>query len=92
MANDTGKTVKTGAAAGLIGMVIGAAAGAAAVALSDKKNRQKVQRATDRLQKEGKSKIEELKKMAQRYLNEAEHEVEKGQKQVEKRLPKPAQS
>ena len=89
MAND--KNVKTGAA-GLIGMVVGAAAGAVAVALSDKKNRARIQRAADRLQKEGKSKIDELKKLAEKYLRETEDEVEKEKNKAEKRLQKPAQS
>ena len=66
--------IGSSAAAGLIGAVIGAAAGAAAVVLSDDKNRLKVQKAADRLQKVGGKRLDELKKMAHKFLREAEEE------------------
>lgn len=74
----------TGATVGLIGAVIGAAAGAAAVVLSDDKNRLKVQKAADRLQKEGGKRLDELKEMAQKFLQE----TEKGKAAVQKKLSK----
>lgn len=82
------KNIGGAAVAGLIGAVIGAAAGAAAVTLSDEKNRKKVQKAADKLQKEGGEKLEELKRLAHKFLEDTEEEKAKTQK----KLPKVAQS
>ncbi len=93
MADDKKGNVGGEVAAGIIGAVIGAAVGAASIALADQKNRTKVQKAADRLQKEGKDKVEELKAMARKYLQEAEEEVDKEKSKTQKRLAaKPARS
>lgn len=86
MANN--QNVKTGAAAGLIGLVVGAAAGAAAIALSDEKNRKKVQAAAIKLQKEGGKTLEELKAMAHKFLEETEQEMEDTKKELQRNFQK----
>lgn len=85
------KNISSGTAA-LIGTVIGAAAGAAVIALSDKKTRKKVEDAATRLQKQGSKTLEDLKKMAKEFLEETEEEVEKEKVKTKKRLPKVAES
>lgn len=52
------------AAVGLAGIVIGAAAGAAAVALSDKENRKKLQKTVKDLKTEGSKRLDEWKATA----------------------------
>ncbi len=79
------------AAAGLIGAVIGAAVGAAAVALSDEGNRKKVQKAAEKLEKEGGGKLQELKAMARKFLEESEEQVEEAKEETQKKLPKAKQ-
>lgn len=78
--------------AALIGTVIGAAAGAAVIALSDKKTRKKVETAATRLQIKGSKTLDDLKKMAQKFLEETEEELEIEKVKTKKRLPKPAES
>lgn len=92
MSDDKKSNIGGEVAAGIIGAVIGAAVGAASIALSDKKNRVKVQKAADRLQKEGKSRIDELKAMAHKFLEETEQEMEDTKKRTPKKLPKIAES
>ena len=74
--SDTNKNVGGATAAGVIGAVIGAAAGAVAIALTDKKNREKVQKAANRLQKEGGKTLDDLKRMASKFLADTEKELE----------------
>ena len=51
-------------ATGVAGAIIGAAAAAAAIALSDEKNRKKVEQALEGLQKEGNKVLKEISKKA----------------------------
>ncbi len=51
-------------ATGVAGAIIGAAAAAAAIALSDEKNRKKVEKVLEGLQKEGNKVLKEISKKA----------------------------
>ena len=51
-------------ATGVAGAIIGAAAAAAAIALSDEKNRKKVERVLEGLQKDGNKVLKEISKRA----------------------------
>lgn len=58
--------------AGLLGVAVGVAAGAATVMFSDKKNRDKAVKKAKELQKQAAGTVEDLQKKAQTLLDKAE--------------------
>ncbi|MDO8452796.1 MAG: hypothetical protein Q7S79_03535 [bacterium] len=71
------------AAAGLVGAIIGVAAGAAAVALSDEKNRKKLGKTVKNLTAEGTKTVNELKGTINEWRDSAEEKVEDAKTQLE---------
>lgn len=90
MANDHQKGGVNPVSVGLAGMIIGAAAGAAAVALSDDRNRKKLQKTATQLKTEGSKRLkewkenaEDLKETTEGKLDEAKKKLGKDTKQAE---------
>lgn len=83
MANDK-KSVNS-LATGVAGAIIGAAAAAAAIALSDEKNRKKAEGVLKDLQKKGDKVLKEITKMALELKDKAEKNLP--EVKITKRLP-----
>lgn len=72
-------------ATGVVGAVIGAAAAAVAVVLSDEKNRKKAEQILEGLEKEGNKIFQEVSKKAKELMGKSEVAPEKAEP---KKLPK----
>lgn len=82
--NDDNKKSVNPVSVGLAGMVIGAAAGAAAVALSDEKNRNKLQKTVNNLKKEGSKRLDDWKSKAQELESGAKKQIEEANSKFKK--------
>lgn len=72
------------ATVGLAGIVIGAAAGAAAVALSDKDNRKKFQKTVTDLKTEGSKRLDEWKNKAKDLEQDAKKQLASAKSNLKK--------
>ena len=80
--------------AGIIGAAAGAAVGAAAVILSDEKNRKAVAKKATELSAQAKSTMDDLKKQAQQKMNshdakEVKKQIDTASKKAEKAVKEP---
>jgi hypothetical protein len=75
-------------ASAVAGIVIGAAAGAAAIALSDKKNRQRVVEKAHELRVRSNKTLGDFKKKVNNIRKEASDTIEKQKAEAKKRLGK----
>lgn len=87
MADTQGKGVNP-LAAGAMGAVVGAVAGAAAVAMTDEENRKKVTKAINKLKTEGNKRLSQIRQRADRFATQAEHRIAAGRRMTKKRMPK----
>lgn len=70
-------------AGGVIGAIIGAAGGAVAVALSDEKNRKKVEKLIDEMKVKGEKALKDLQKTAGELEKGAAHQINAAAKKAE---------
>ena len=82
----TSKKGMSPAEAGIAGAVIGAAVGATAVALSDKKNRDKVEKEFNVLKKQGQKVYSDIKGKVEEFSSQGEEKVKDAKQTLKSKL------